>query len=283
MKVSIISILMMLVFSFSASGDNFEAPNIPGWEQDGEVKTFERNTLFNHINGAAEFYFSYNFQKVWVVRYAKNGAEIILEVYDHGDPVHAYGIYSMERPPEAEVSDIGAEGYYEEAILNFVTGRFYVKMNSYNVPDAGSDVLLTTAEEVSDMLCDDPELPGIIKAMPSEKLVNNTRQYVSNTFMGLEFLGSAYRGTYQTEDGKLTMFVMERDSPEDIRRLLGKYHDFADAETEEFVPGAYVLEDPFNGTIHLNWVDNYIIGFSGGDVEGLRQDLLEKTKNALEI
>lgn len=283
MKVFLFSILIALAFSFTASADSFEAPEIPGWKQDGEVKTFEQNTLFNHINGAAEFYFSYNFQKVWVVRYVKDEAEVILEVYDQGDQVHAYGIYSMERPPEAEVSDIGAEGYSENNILNFVADQYYVKLNSYHVPDAASSVLMTTAKNVSDMLSDDPELPEIIKAMPEENLVDNTRQYVSNTFMGLEFLGGAYRATYRNEKDKLTMFVIERESSEEIKDLLTKYHEFTQAETGGLVNGKFVIEDPFNGTIHLNWKENYLIGFSGDDIEKLRDDLLEKTKIAIGI
>jgi hypothetical protein len=274
-------LFLMVALNFPVGAMEFEAPHIPGWKQDGEVKTFERDNLFNHINGASEFYFSYNFQRLWVVRYAKGEAELTLEVYDHGDSVHAFGIYSMERPPDANVKEIGAQGYYEEAILNFFAGQYYVKMNSYREPEAGSGVMLSTAREVAQNLAGNAKLPEVIEAMPAENLVLNSRQYVSNTFMGLEFLGGAFRGSYKNDEGKITMFVMERDSKEKIQNLLEKYHEFAQAEAGELSEDEYVIEDRFNGTIYLNWKGKYLIGFSGDGLQSFREELLRKTINNL--
>ncbi|WP_016779068.1 DUF6599 family protein [Anaerophaga thermohalophila] len=276
-------LLPALLVSFAVFADSFQAPHISGWEQDGEIEVFDSSNLFDHINGASEFYFSYNFQKLWVVRYSKGDAEITLEVYDHGDPVHAYGIYSMERPPEAKVKRIGAQGYYEEAILNFVTGRYYVKMNSYREKDAGSGVLLSSARNLADTLNEDHQLPGIIEAMPRENLIVNSRQFVSNTFMGLEFLGSAYRANYKTDKGKLTMFVIERQTHDEVKELINKYHEFAGQEIEEPAEGDFVIKDPFNGTIYLYWTGKFIIGFSGDNLKPLRQKLLREMKENLGI
>ncbi|WP_291856983.1 DUF6599 family protein [Marinilabilia sp.] len=266
---------LAIAFSLSVNAFTFEPPQIEGWQQDGKVKTFDQSNLFNHINGASEFYFSYNFQNVWVVRYKKGDAELTLEVYDHGEPDYAYGIYSMERPPEAEVQNIGAQGYYEEAILNFVIGRYYVKMNSYREPEAGSGVLLRTANEFAPKLTENTSLPPLVESFPEENLIPNTRQFISNTFMGLEFLGSAYRGTYQNDKGKLTMFILHRENQDKIRETLQKYFEFAQMEVPELNEGAFVVEDPFNGTIHLTWSGNFLYGFSGDDLPSLRASLLE--------
>ncbi|MFO8000399.1 MAG: DUF6599 family protein [Marinilabilia sp.] len=276
-------IIFFMALALSAGAVPFDPPEISGWEQEGSVEVFDKDNLFDHINGASEFYFSYNFQKLWVVRYTKDDAEIAVEVYDQGDPVHAYGIFSMERPPEAEVKEIGAQGYYEDNILNFVAGRYYVKMNSYRESDAGSGVLLETAENLSGELSDDPQLPGVINSMPEENLVHNSREYVSNTFMGLDFLGGAYRAKYTDDEEEMTLFVLERDSEEEIENLLAEYHEFAEQEFEDSGDKDFVIEDPFNGTIHMHRTGNYIIGFSGDDVEPLRERLLEKIKQNLEI
>ncbi|MFW6203165.1 MAG: DUF6599 family protein [Marinilabilia sp.] len=279
MKGTLIIIFASLVFSASAAP--FDPPEIEGWEQDGDIKVFDRDNLFDHINGASEFYFSYNFKKLWVVRYSKGDAEISLEVYDQGDPVHAYGIYSMERPPESDVSDIGAQGYYEENILNFVADRYYVKMQAYHEPDAGSGVLLDMAEDLTHQITDQPELPEMIEALPEKNLKENSREYVSNTFMGLDFLGSAFRGTYSNDKGEITLFVLERESADDVQKILEQYLEFADEEPGSIDEGDYKLEDPFNGTIHLHWTGNYLIGFSGDDVKDLRSELLQKMKEEL--
>ncbi len=274
-------LLFFVLMSCSLGGlsQTFSPPVISGWVQDGEMKSFDRSNLFNHINGAAEFYYSYGFQWAFVVLYLKGEAEMTLEVYDHGDAAHAYGIYSMERPSTAMVKKIGAEGYYEENILNFVTGRFYVKISAYR--HQGTEILLSTARELCSVLGDSDGLPPIVEAMPQEGLEPNSRQYVSNTFMGLDFLGSAYRASYKEGDKQVVLFVLERDSPEAIDSLVVRYHEFVRTSPEDYAEGACRLEDPFNGTIYLNQVDNYLIGFSGDDQPALRTLLLEKMKASL--
>ncbi len=275
--MKLLFIVFLIVSSVSAKAFSFDPPEIEGWEQDGDVKTFDKSNLFNHINGAAEFYFSYNFKKVWVVRYKKEDAELTLEVYDHGDPDHAYGIYSMERSPEADVKKIGAQGYYEDVILNFVIDRYYVKMNSYREPDAGSGVLLKTAREVAQGLSEHHDLPDLVDFFPEENLVPNSRQFISDTFMGLGFLNRAYRAMYQNDNGELTMFVMERKNQGKIKEILRNYFEFAQMEVPDLKEGKYVLEDPFNGTIHFIWEGNKLVGFSGDDLPTLRTTLLEST------
>lgn len=272
MKSLLISVFIFISASVGAA--SFTPPEIPGWNQEGELEIFSGDNLYNHINGASEFYFSYNFRQLWVVRYIKGDAEIALEVYDHGDPVHAYGIYSMERPGNAKASAIGAQGYFGDDILNFVAGQYYVKMFAFREPGAGSGVLLATAKKLSVTLEKNPQLPAIVDAVPAENLVPNSIQYISNTFMGLELLGSAFRASYETAGGKLMLFVLERKSADEVALLLKKYHEFAKSNPGELKEGAYRLEDPFNGTIHLNWKGNYLIGFSGDDLPAEREKLL---------
>jgi hypothetical protein len=279
MKHTLLFLLIGLPFAVSAF--SFVPPEIPGWTQDGDIEIFTGEDLYNHINGASEFYLSYNFQKLWVVRYKKGEAEIALEVYDHGDPVHAFGIYSMERPSSANVSAIGAEGYFEESILNFVAGRYYVKMNSFREPNAGSGVLLSTAGKLSPQLEENPELPYVVKIMPTENLVPNSCQYVSNTFMGLGFLGSAFRASYKTADGTLMLFVLEQKAPDEAKVILQKYDEFIQKNPGELKEGDYLFEDPFNGTIRMYWKGNYIIGFSGDDLPEVRESLLNSVKSKL--
>jgi len=279
MKPIFLFILFCLPFAVNAA--SFVPPVIPGWERDGDVEVYTGDNLYNHINGASELYFSYNFQSLWVSRYKKGEAEITLEVYDHGDPVQAFGIYSIERPGSVAVSAIGAEGYFEESILNFVTGKYYVKMFSFRETHAGSGILLSTARNFAPQLEKDPGLPAIVKLMPAENLVPNSFQFIPNTFMGLELLGSAFRASYKTADGTLTLFVIERKTADEAALILKKYHEFVKKDPGELKEGSYLIEDPFNGNVYLSWKSNYIIGFSGDDLPALRKSLLAEMKEKL--
>jgi hypothetical protein len=270
--------IIFLPFMLTAA---FNPPSIPGWEQDGDTEIFTGDNLYNHINGASETYFSYHFQTLWVTRYKKGEAELTLEVYDHGDPVNAYGIYSLERPGSAAVSPIGAEGYFEESTLNFVTGKYYVKMFSFREPNAGSGILLSTAKGFAAGLEPDPQLPDIVKAMPADDMVPNSCQFIPDTFMGFEFLGSAFRANYRQDGQTMTLFVICRESPDAASGVLRKYLEFVKEDTANIKEGAYKLKDPFNGTVYLNWKGNFVIGFSGDDLPELRTSLLASLQKNL--
>src|SRR5512133_2852616 len=120
----------LILFPLGTWAQEVVFPTLKGWESDGKVQVFNKDNLYEHIDGAAEFYLSYGFESLQVASWKIEGSELTVEVYDHGDPLHAYGIYSIERSAKAETSPIGLEGYSDATTLNFVTGKFYVKINS---------------------------------------------------------------------------------------------------------------------------------------------------------
>lgn len=253
----------LLIFTLTAMAETVTFPDITGWQRDGKVQTFNRDNLFEHIDGASEFYFSYAFEKLYVASYTKGDQELTIEVYDQHDPVHAYGIYSMERPPSVTSQKIGLEGYYDDATLNFTTGRYYVKMNTYHVKDAGKTLLTRIADQMAPMLCAHPELPAQYKAFPAKNLVPHSQQYVSTNFMGLNMLGSAFQAKYKGDNGDFTLFIIHKKDSEAAAETIKKYLEFSHAKSVKMKEGRYTINDPFNGTVYLLWKGNYLVGASG--------------------
>jgi hypothetical protein len=108
--------------------DRIDWPSeIDGWIWDKEDKAFDRKTLFNHIDGAAEVYLAYNFQQASVHRYLKTGhPDIVAEVYKMGSSEDAFGVFSLERQdPEA---GIGQGSEFGGGLLRFWKGRYFVSV-----------------------------------------------------------------------------------------------------------------------------------------------------------
>jgi hypothetical protein len=100
---------------------------IDGWTWDQEDKAFDRKTLFNHIDGAAEVYLAYNFQQASVHRYVKTGQpDITAEVYIMGSSEDAFGVFSLERQ-DPEVG-IGQGSEFGGGLLRFWKGRYFVSV-----------------------------------------------------------------------------------------------------------------------------------------------------------
>ena len=100
---------------------------IGGWTWDKEDKAFNRETLFDHIDGAAEVYLAYNFQQASVHRYVRTGQpDIVAEVYKMGSSEDAFGVFSLERQ-DPEVG-IGQGSEFGGSLLRFWKGRYFVSV-----------------------------------------------------------------------------------------------------------------------------------------------------------
>jgi len=258
-----IFLLILILFPLSIWAQEVVFPTLNGWQSDGKVQAFNKDNLFEHIDGAAEFYLSYGFESLQVASWKNNGSELTVEVYDHEDPLHAYGIYSIERSAKAEIGPIGLEGYGDAATFNFVTGKFYVKINSTQIEKVAGFSLKSFASEFSKTLCSNPEYPKVIGLFPKENLQPNSCQYIPTEFMGLGFLGSAVRAKYSLNGAEVTLFIIERADRAEVEKMVLKYISYADSKIKNPAEGDILLKDPFNGTVSLRWKGNYLLGATG--------------------
>jgi hypothetical protein len=261
--MKIVHLLSLLLFTFCARSQEVVFPLLPDWKTDGKVLNFSKENLFEHIDGAAEFYLSYGFESLKVASWTNNGVELTIEVYDHRDPLHAYGIYSIEKSDKAVTSPVGLEGYGDAATFNFVAGRFYVKMNGMQLEKVRGFSLKALAEEFSKTLCAKPEYPNIVGLFPKEDQVPNTCQFIPTEFMGLGFLGSAVRAKYKLNGEEITVFIAERADRGEVEKIILKYASYADAKIKKPAEGDFLFKDPFNGIVFLRWKGNILIGATG--------------------
>ena len=270
-----------MLFSCCAWSQEDFFPKLPGWKSDGKPQLFNKENLYEHIDGASEFYLSYGFETLQVASWKNNGAELTIEVYDHQDPLHAYGIYSAEKSPKAEIKSVGLEGYGDGTIFNFVSGKYYVKINGLQLEKVPGFSLQTVAEEFSRTLCAKPEYPKVIGLFPKENQVPNSCQFIPTEFMGLGFLGSAVRAKYRLGGEEITLFILERDDRSEVEKVILKYASYSETKMKKPAEGDFVFKDPFNGTVFLRWKGNFLIGASGFSDQKKVKVLLDQISSKL--
>ena len=253
----------LLFISFCVRSQDFAFPQLPGWKSDGKVLSFNKDNLFEHIDGAAEFYFSFGFESLKVASWTNSGTELTIEVYDMVSPLNAWGIYSNEKSVKAQTVPVGLEGYGDATTFTFATGKFYVKMNGMQLEKVAGFSLKAVAEEFAKTLCAKPEYPKVVGLFPKENQLVNTCQYIPSEFMGLGFLGSAVRAKYNTGGEEIVLFVVEREDAATIERIIMKYASYAEAKIKKAAEGDFLFKDPFNGNVFLRWKGNYLLGATG--------------------
>ena len=195
-----------------------------GWQRMGPVEQFDADNLYEKINGRAEQYLAYDVVGLTCISLAEAGGQFVdLFVYDMGQPLHAFGIYSVERAPEHEPVDIGREGYRVAASYFFWKGPRYVQVLA---SDTGTE-LRQTAEQVArtleGRLPDSGEEIWGLSALPAENRQPHSIQYFKRDALSLDFLTNAYTAVYQQNGVEVTAFLARQESPEQARQTLDAY------------------------------------------------------------
>ncbi len=261
---------------FSSDWKTFIFPEVTGWKQPGEIQAFSPKTLYEYIDGAADLYLMYDFEELRVGEYSnERKASVIVDVYRHKTPIHAFGIYSQERLPDANFINVGAQGYIENNVLNFLTGSYYVKINSYNTGAEDQEILLTFAKKVAENLGEKGTLPPILSAFPEERKIKNSEKFINKNFLGYSFLHSAFTADYGLSGTKFKLFVIEGVEENDCKEMIQKYLQQTGSPARDVAEGRYTLPDPYHGEIDLYWKGKYIWGILNVSDTSLRSKYLK--------
>jgi len=150
------------------------ADAFPGWTLagEGEVRLFDRENLYDLVNGQADAFFVYGFEQVGLQDY-ENGKGVMLsvEVWQLGTPADAYGLFSasISGAPVA----LGNDGDGEPGRrLAFWQDRYYVRVRArQSLPDAE---LQGFAGAVSEALPSGGERPALVDRLPDKGLLERS-------------------------------------------------------------------------------------------------------------
>ena len=266
-----------------AAGKSSPFPEIQGWKQSGEILTFSPRKLYDYINGAADLYLKYDFQELKVAEYQnEKKASVTIEVYRHKTPTHAFGIYSQERFGNANYLDIGAQGYSEKGVLNFVAGNYYVKMNIMDSEAGDEEVLLTLAKKVVENLGGKGSLPSILSSFPEEGKKKNSEKFISQNFLGYSFFHSGFTADYEPSGKKFKLYVIEGADQKDCRNMVQEYLQQTGNLQKKVEEGHYTLKDPYHGEMDFYWMGQYIWGALNLDDSTLRSKYFRLLEEGLQ-
>ncbi len=229
------------------------------------IRVFVGESLWEYINGGAEFYHLYSFVSVATTTYKNKSIEVVVDIYKFADSLKAYGLYSMLPRTDADIINLGAEGFITPANINFVKGEFLVKLIGYNESSESEVDLINLAEEVNKLIPGTTSRPEIFGLFPAEGKIMATDKYYTELFLGQKFLTDVYSIDYFLNSDTITLFVSDDQTG-------GKYlawNSSADktnmkAKAPEAVAfdenGGFILSDSYHGDILAGLKNSRLIG-----------------------
>jgi hypothetical protein len=235
-------------------------PVIDSWTISPDIEVFNRDNLYERINGAAPLFFENNFQEMTSLLYTQGDEYITIQAYRHATPEDAFGMYASERSEDMTFyPGIGGEAQGDDYGLFFFSGCIYVKISAGSESESVTKVFKEIAKGLAEKIDDNPSYPSIFKSFPKEGLIPHTQSYITLNYIGHEFLKPVYTANYNLDGKKVQFFVIDGKSMEGARQILSNYFNFT-KQTQNFTEGNLLAKDRYNGNIPLIWKGQYIIG-----------------------
>ena len=136
----------------------------------GSGRSSRAAALFDFIDGGAEIFIEFGFERVLVQRYAKGEAELTLEAYEMTDADAALGIYLMKCGVETPVAGLPARHTGDPAQLTILKGRYFLHVNSFGAGPDLTPEMIALARRALDAVPDE-RAGRHLDRLPAEGLV----------------------------------------------------------------------------------------------------------------
>jgi Family of unknown function (DUF6599) len=230
---SIVLFNLMLFLSVPVSAaDPFIRDILPvtecskGWLLEDQVVLYDKENLFDYINGEAELYLPYGFEVAATARYVQQGnpdAAIAADVYRMASPLDAFGIYSNYRKPDATASGIGVEGYLSSTQFLFYQDRYFVRLQASGVTSIEKDVFLACGRTLSRKLPPGAGRPAEVEMLRVPGVVAGTERYIARSLLGYAFLHRGIIADAVVGGERMQVFVALGDSKTTARKAFDEY------------------------------------------------------------
>lgn len=269
--------------------------DIDGWKRKYSPEEYVGEDLYLYINGGAEIYHEFGFQRILVQDYeSEHEKSISLEIYEMTDSESAFGIYTFKRGDSGQVLSIGNGGSLEDYYLNFWKGRFLVTITGFGSDDETITGLKTIAQSVNNLLPDSGKLPDLVNLLPEFGLEKEEIKYFKGhlaLFNNYPFLQedvfSLTRGVRGNYAQGFSLFILEYPAEQVCRKIYqeaaqsfkhsDRYRDFDMAGKQNFVVSA-----PEGERLAVEYYRNYILIVFGDLSSEDKNNVLDRFKAKIE-
>jgi hypothetical protein len=243
MKVFLV-LTALLAVTGTAGAQTPDCSLVAGWQQQGPLREYGPDNLFDYMDGNAEGYLIYRFLGMKGVTCKSGGDTILIDYHEMADPEYAYGLFCSNRDARLPIEAIGMGGQVIPRRAIFAKGKYYVELAASPDKDhtAALRAFVTAIEKRIEGRATPPEAIGWF---PKDKLAPNSVRLVPESVLGLRVLKRGYVGQY--EFGKA--FLVAEESAESAVQVMVKLK-----ERIGQISPAKIGDDAFTG------IDKYLDG-----------------------
>ncbi len=161
------------------------------WKAAEEDASYDRATLYDYMNGGAEVYLSFDYERVCVRKFlGPDDNEIALDVYHMGSSAEAYGVFSVSiEDPEV---GIGQGSEYGAGLLKFWKDKYFVSIVNMGIDESADAMMLEIGKVVDAAIATTGPKPEMLSLLPQDGLDERHASYFhSNVILSNRFFVAA--------------------------------------------------------------------------------------------
>jgi hypothetical protein len=147
-----------------------------GWTAQGEIEFYDRESIFDYMNGAGEVYRMYAYREMVVQRMAKEGQpEITIELFDMSTSEDAFGIFCHSRLSEDTSPGQGAT--YQPGLLCLWKSRYFACITAMRETPETKKAVYDIAGKIDKLIPNTGPKPAILECLPQDSLDQMSVRY----------------------------------------------------------------------------------------------------------
>lgn len=194
------------------AADQAEIPPLPeqlaGQPRFSQLRTYNKENLYEYINGHAEYFLGAGFQGLTAAEYGPKSApqpQLLVNLYHMGKPLFAFGALMDELAEEGQpVEGIGSMAFTTGSGMNFIQGPYYVQVSSF---DSQLD-LNQAARELDKALQQEPGQAEKLDLDFPDLGETRATYFVKEDYRGLGFLHNVLERVFQRGGDEFTAFLI---------------------------------------------------------------------------
>jgi len=213
---------------------------------------YDKQTIFDYMNGAGEVFLSFAYQEMFVRYLEKQDEQLTIELYDMGNSADAFGIFARSR--SGDDIGIGQGSQYWSGQINFWKDRYYVSVFTLTETEDSKRDVFDLARAIAANIPDEGQPPAILSLLPPEDLHEETIKYFhlhtdlnryyfisDSNILGLDSNTEAIIANYESGQEYRFLLVVRYPDPERAGEVFTTFHDTWLPEADE--DGAVEIEE----------------------------------------
>ena len=225
LRRGIFPLCLAICSSWAVAQTKLECP--PDWSQEGKVREFTPDTLFEYMNGNAEGYLIYGFQKMLGITCGHEGTQLHIDLSTIDSPTLAWGLYASNRDPREPVVSLGMGGQVLDNRAILAKGNEFIE---FAVEPAGDHRALLTGlvEDWAERLPGETTPPAAIEWFPKQGLEQESIRLIPSSVLGVSQLRQGFVADYASG---LRAFIVTETSVEAASKVMQELRERFEAES----------------------------------------------------